>query len=200
MATRLQTALTEVGTHTTGNLNSLKIKTLAHGAKVSGSDIDNFMLVELGFDAEGNRIAKKLSDKKHRAYLIAAPEVRYLGESLTDFYNAEGEHGRIVILEPGYTRFDVSAFSLNEGVKEVKRGQVAHFDIKTEKYILSDPASPNADFADSSAKFLVVNSEDDLQYTMGQKLVRLEVITGSETGLVPGTSVETQTKSVDIGD
>lgn len=119
---------------------------------------------------------------------------------MTDFYNAKGEHARIVILEPGYTRFDVSAFSLNEGVKEVKRGQVAHFDIKTEKYILSDPASPHADFADSSAKFLVVNSEDDLQYTMGQKLVRLEVITGSETGLVPGTSVETQTKAVDIGD
>lgn len=63
MATRLQTALTEVGTHTTGNLNSLKIKTLAHGAKVSGSDIDNFMLVELGFDEEGNRIAKNFPIK-----------------------------------------------------------------------------------------------------------------------------------------
>ncbi|PAV33465.1 hypothetical protein CJD29_22655, partial [Bacillus licheniformis] len=43
-------------------------------------------------------------------------------------------------------------------------------------------------------------SEDDLQYTMGEKLVRLEVITGSETGLVPGTSSETQAKAVDIGD
>lgn len=63
MATRLQKALTEVGNHTTGNLNSLKIKTVAHGAKVTGSDIDNFMLVELGFDAEGNRTASKLSDK-----------------------------------------------------------------------------------------------------------------------------------------
>ncbi|MCW8785808.1 MULTISPECIES: hypothetical protein [Bacillus amyloliquefaciens group] len=176
MATRLQKALTEVGNHTTGNLNSLKIKTVAHGAKVTGSDIDNFMLVELGFDAEGNRTAAKLSDKTKKAYLIASPEARYLGESMRDFYNGVGEHARIVILEPAYTRFDVSAFSLNVGVTDVKQGQVAHFDIATQKYILSDPASPHEDYADSSAKFLVVNNEDDLVYTMGQKLVRLEVI------------------------
>lgn len=95
---------------------------------------------------------------------------------MRDFYNGVGEHARIVILEPAYTRFDVSAFSFNTGVTEVKQGQVAHFDIATQKYILSDPTSPHEDYADSSAKFLVVNNEDDLVYTMGQKLVRLEVI------------------------
>lgn len=105
-------------------MNSLKIKTVAHGAKVTGSDIDNFMLVELGFDAEGNRTASKLSDKTKKSYLIASPEARYLGESMRDFYNGVGEHARIVILEPAYTRFDVSAFSFNTGVTEVKQGQV----------------------------------------------------------------------------
>lgn len=176
MATKLQKAITEVGKHTTGNLNSLKIKTVAHGAKVSGSDIDNFTLVELGFNSDGDRIAKKLSDKTKKAYLIATPETRYMGESLRDFYNGEGERARIVILEPAYTRFDVSAFTLNTGQTEVKRGQVAHFDIATNKYILSDAAAAHEDYEDSSAKFLVVNGEDDLSYTMGQKLVRLEVI------------------------
>ncbi|MFS0657365.1 hypothetical protein AB1L07_01905 [Niallia alba] len=176
MASRILKALTEVGTHTVGNLNSMKIKTLAHGALVEGADIDNFTLVELGFNADGERTAKQLSAIDKKAYLIATPEVRYLGEAMVDFYNGLGERARIVIFEPGYTRFETSAFTLNTGVSAVAKGQVAHFDPATKKFIISEVGSAHEDYAGSSAKFLVVNSEDDMEYTLGAATVRLEVI------------------------
>lgn len=176
MASRILKALQEVGNHAVGNLNSLKVKTVAHGALVEGADIDNFTLVELGFNADGERTCKQLSAIDKKAYLIASPETRYLGEAMGDFYNAVGERARIVILESGYTRFETSAFSLNSGVTEVQRGQVAHFDPATKKFIISAAGSPHADYAGSSAKFLVVNSEEDMEYTFGVPMVRLEVI------------------------
>lgn len=169
MASRILTALQEVGTHAVGNLNSLKVKTVANGAIVEGSDIDNFTLVELGFNAEGERTAKQLSAVDKKSYLIATPETRYLGEAIADFYNGVGERARIVILEEGYTRFDTSAFT---GTPE--NGKVAHFDPATKKYIIHDGS--HADYDSAKAKFLVVSDEDDIQYTLGQPMVRLEVI------------------------
>lgn len=176
MASRLLKAHTEVGTHATGNLNSIKVKTVANGAIVEGADVDNFTLVELGFNADGERTCKQLSAKDKKGYLIAAPERRYLGETLADFYNEVGERARIVVLEEGYTRFDTSAFTKNTGVTEVKRGQVAHFDVATKKFIVSAAGSAHADYATSANKFVVVNHEGDVEYTMGQPLVRLEAI------------------------
>ncbi|MER2059114.1 MAG: hypothetical protein ABTA16_09845 [Niallia sp.] len=176
MASRFLKALTEVGTHTVGNLNSMKIKTVAHGALVEGADIDNFTLVELGFNADGERTAKQLSAIDKKAYLIATPEVRYLGEAMVDFYNGVGERARIVIFEPGYTRFETSAFALNTGVTAINKGQVAHFDPATKKFIISEPGAAHADYAGSSAKFLVVNNEEDMEYTLGAATVRFEVI------------------------
>lgn len=184
MASRILKALQEVGNHAVGNLNSLKVKTVANGALVEGDDIDNFTLVELSFNADGERVAKQLSDVTKKSYLIAAPETRYLGEAMADFYNGVGERSRIVILEEGYTRFDTSTFSLNVGdatsggtkVAEIKKGQVAHFDPATKKYIISDSASPATVYETASAKFLVVNNEEDLEYTLGAPMVRLEVI------------------------
>ena len=175
MATRQLKALQERGNHSVGNLNSIKIKTVAHGALVTGGDIDNFTLVELGFNSEGERTAKQLSAKDKKAYLIASPEARYMGEDLVDFYNAEGERARIVILEPGYTRFDTSAFSKNTGVTEIKNGQVAHFDPASKRFIISAAGSAHADYADSSAQFIVVSNESDLEYVAGKATVRLEV-------------------------
>ncbi len=169
MSTRQLKVLTERGNHEIGNLNSLKIKTLAHGAVVEGADIDNFLQVELGFNAEGERTCKVLSDVTKKSYLIASPEVRNMGEELVDFFNAVGEHARIVIQEEGYTRFDTSAFT---GTPE--NGKVAHFDPATKKYIIHD--GTHLDYAGAKAKFLVVSNEDDLQYTNGKELVRLEVI------------------------
>ena len=175
MASRQLQALTQRGSHTVGNLNSIKIKTLAHGALVTGGDIDNFTLVELGFGEDGERTVKQLSAVDNKAYLIASPEARYLGEDLVDFYNAEGERARIVILEEGYTRFDTSAYAKNTDSTDIKNGQVAHFDPASKKFIISAPGSAHADYAGASAQFVVVNAEDDLEYVAGKPVVRLEV-------------------------
>ncbi|MGG2091249.1 hypothetical protein AB1283_00600 [Bacillus sp. S13(2024)] len=175
MATRQSALLAQKGNHAVGNLNSIKVKTLAHGALVTGADIDNFTLVEVGFDANGERTCKQLSAKDKKAYLIATPEARYMGEDLVDFYNAVGERARLVIPEPGHTRFDTSAFTLNTGVSAVANGLVAHFDVTTKKYILSSAATPHTDYAGSSAQFVVVSNEDDMNYSLGLPTVRLEV-------------------------
>lgn len=169
MASRQMDALTQKGNREIGNLNSLKVKTVAHGAIVEGGEIDNFLQVELGFNAEGERTCKVLSDKAKKSYLIATPEARYLGEELVDFYNAIGERARIVVQEEGYTRFDTSAFTGTPA-----NGKFAHFDVATKKYIIHDGS--HADYAGSKAKFLVVSNEDDLEYTNGKVLCRLEVI------------------------
>ncbi|MFS1518507.1 hypothetical protein V1503_18900 [Bacillus sp. SCS-151] len=174
MGSRVLKALQEIGSHAVGNLNNIKVKTVAHGALVKGN-VDNFTLVELDFE-DGERVAKQLSAIDKKAYLIATPETRYLGEAMVDFYNEEGDRARIVILEEGYTRFDTSAFSLNTGVSEVKKNQVAHFDPTAKKFIISEVSSAHADYSGSKAKFLVVNNEEDMEYTLGAQMVRLEVI------------------------
>ncbi len=176
MASDILKALQQVGTHAVGNLNSLKIKTVANGAVVEGADIDNFTLGELGFNANGERTVKQLSANDKKAVLVAAPETRYLGEEITKYYNAVGERVRCVILEAGYTRFETSAFTKNTGVTEIANGQVAHFDVATKKFIISAVGSEHIDYATASAKFLVVNNEEDIQYTFGVPMVRLEVI------------------------
>lgn len=169
MASRILKALQEVGNHAVGNLNSLKVKTVAHGALIEGADVDNFTLVELGFNADGERTAKQLSAVAKKGYLIASPEARYMGEAIADFYNAVGDRARIVVLEEGYTRFDTSAFTGTPA-----KGDVAHFDPATKKFLIHD--GTHADYAGAKAKFLVVNNEEDMEYTLGQPMVRLEVI------------------------
>ena len=175
MATRQQKAMLEKGNHAVGNLNNIKIKTVNHGALVIDADVDNFTWVELGFNADGERTAKQLSNKATKGYLIASPELRNMEESLVDFYNAVGERARIVVPEQDYTRFDTSAYTLNTGVTEIKEGQVAHFDVATKKFIISNPTAAHTDYAGSYNQFLVVNSEDDLEYVAGKATVRLEV-------------------------
>lgn len=162
--------------HAVGNLNNWTVRTLNQGAKVVGADIDNFTFVELGFDAEGERTCKQLSAKTNKAYLIAGVE-RYLEygmlkESLSSFYNAIGERSRIVHLDEGL-RFDTSAFSKNTGVTEIKNGMVAHFDVTTKKFIVSDGTTNHADYEGSSVKLLVVDA--DSATIDGQKCIRLEV-------------------------
>ena len=161
MSTRQFKALTEKGTYPVGNLNSLKVKTITNGALVDDETIGNFTLVELGFNEDGERICKSLTDVEKKAYLIAAVERRYLGEEMVDFINEEGERARIVILEEGL-RFESSEFAKNAGVTDIENGMVAHFDPTTKKYIISNPASAHADFADASVKLLVVGNEEDV--------------------------------------
>lgn len=174
MGTRQLKTLTQKGNHEVGNLNSLKVRTIANGAMVEGAAIDNFLAVELGFNADGERTCKALSDVTKKTYLLAAVERRYMGEEMVDFYNEVGERVRIVIPDMG-VRFESSAFALNTGVTEVKNGQVAHFDPATKEYIISDASAPHADYANADMKLLVVNNEEDLVYTLGKPMVRFEI-------------------------
>jgi len=173
MATKALQALTNPDVHAVGNLNSIKVKTVTNGALYT-EDVDNFTVIELGFNEDGERTAKQLSDKANKGYLAAGVERRYLNENLSAFYNGKGERHRVVIFEEGYTRFDTSAFDLNEGVSEIKKGMVAHFDVAKKKFIISSADAPHADYAGSRNKFLVVANEADTAYTLGQPTVRLE--------------------------
>jgi hypothetical protein len=186
MASRLLDALKTVGTHEVGNLNSWNVKVLPYGAIVTTAAVDNFTLVELGFNSDGERTCKQLAAKGNKAYLVAAPEERFVeGEQMVDFYNAVDDRARVVIMEPYYTRFDTSAFALDEGdaeasparaeVTTIANGQVAHFDVTSKKFIISAAATPHPDYAGSSAQFIVVSDETDMAYLCGKATIRLEV-------------------------
>lgn len=177
MASRVLDALTKQGNHIVGNISSWKKRVLPNGALVEDLAIDNYTIVELGFDAEGERICKQLTAVANKGYLIASPERMYVGgEQLADFYNAKGERARIVFLDEGF-RFETSGFAMNTGVTEVKNGMVAHFDPATKKFIISDATAPHADYATARDKFAVVNFEEDIDYVIDeQPLVRLEVM------------------------
>ncbi|WP_368900847.1 hypothetical protein [Oceanobacillus oncorhynchi] len=171
MATEYLRSLTKQKKRTVGNLNSLKIETVAHGA-IAEEDVDNFTAVELGFNEEGERTFKSLTDVTKPTYLVAAPETRYAGESIGEFFNGEGERARIVIFKPQYTRFETSAF---DGTPE--NGKFAHFDPETKKFKIHDGS--DEDFVKAYVKLEVVSSEEDLSYTLGQPMVRLEVLSNA---------------------
>ncbi|WP_339198551.1 hypothetical protein MKY95_10105 [Paenibacillus sp. FSL P4-0176] len=174
MATERLKALTKQGTHAVGQLNSWKVEDIANGAIVTATPIDNFTIVELGFNVEGERTCIQLSDVKNKQYLIAAPERRYLGEELNEFFNDVGERSRIVRLRDGL-RYQTSAYTANTGLTEITKGNVAHFDPATKKYIVSNAASPHADYTEARIKFTVVADENDTGLDLGTENIRLEV-------------------------
>jgi hypothetical protein len=176
MSSEMLKAYTTKYTHAVGNLNAWDIQTLPYGAIVTEAAVDNFTLVEdAGFNSDGERICKQLSAVTKHGYLVAAPERRYFdGEPMTNFFNAIGDRARLVILQEGKS-FDTSAFSLNTGVTAITYGHVAHFDPTTKKFIISDPTSAHADYANAVDKFTVISDESDLEYNCGLATVRLEV-------------------------
>ncbi len=182
MATEKLNQYNQYTPHAVGNLNSWKVRTLNHGAKLT-EDVDNFTLVELGFDAEGQRTASQLAAVSNKGYLIAAPERRYMNEKIDEFFNGQGELSRIVYLDEGL-RFETSAFELNTDgttnggstISSVQAGQVAHFNPATKKFMISDSASPATDYGNATDQFVVVGNEDDMEYTLGQSMVQLEVL------------------------
>lgn len=162
MTTSILKAMTSEGTHAVGSINSIQVKTLAHGARVIDAPVDNWTLIELsGFNDEGERLCKALTDKTKKAYLVATPEQRFLGEDIGHFYNDVDEFIRPILLEADYTRFEASNYTLNEGVTDVVNGQVAHFDVTTKEYIISDASAPHLDYATSAYQFEVVADLND---------------------------------------
>lgn len=173
MTTSILKALTNEGTHAVGSINSIQVKTLAHGARVTGAAVDNWTLVELaGFNEEGERLCKAVTAKNKKAYLVATVEQRFLGEDIGHFYNDVDEFIRPVVLEADYTRFEASNFTLNAGVTEVENGQVAHFDVATKKFILSKADAAHADYATSAYQFEVVGDLNDTAGNFLQPTVR----------------------------
>lgn len=177
MSTRILDALTTVGTHAVGALNSWKIEVLQNGAEVITANIDNFTIGELGFDgATGARTVKQLSANATVGVLVAAPERRYIdGEQLSDFYNAIGDLARVVYLKKGL-HFETSAYSKNAGVTTLSNGMGAHFDVATKKFIVAASGTPHTDYALAGTKYVLIETEDELTSIDGQKVIRLEVL------------------------
>jgi hypothetical protein len=185
MANRLFDIMFQEGNHEVGVINTSWAKVTANGAKLTTADSDNYLLVEFdGYDDEGVRQCKPLTDGTKKGLILSTVEEESLfgdgSEMLQgnykDFYNKVGEMVRLTIQEP-FVRFETSAFSLNTGIaksEDVKRGFVAHFDVATKKYIISDSATPHANYATAANKYEVVDVMTDFGYNVGKVTMRLE--------------------------
>lgn len=179
MSSRILEALKATNVkHNVGSLNNWGKEVLNQGAKVVLTNpetyLDNFVLGELGFDATtGERTVKSLSDATKKGVIIASVE-DYLEEyeTISDFFNGANEYARIVYQESG-KRFDASNYTLDDPTKVVKNGQVAHYDITTKKFIISNGATNNAGYATAGNKYIVVNC--DLNTFDGQAIIRFEI-------------------------
>lgn len=179
MATRMYNTLSENGNHEIGSINSKWTKHMVNGA-IADEDIENYTLVEIFYNEEGELHCKSLTDVTKKGYLVTTVEEDQLmsmngyQETYTDFYNAEGEMIRITDTDiQKNSRFETSAFSTNAGVTEVKRGMVAHFDPATKKYIVSDASTPHADYATAVNKFEVVDEDSDFGYALDKPTIGL---------------------------
>lgn len=172
MTSNLWKALTNKVKHTVGNITTSHqhIQDVPNGAMFL-EDVDNFTLAELGFAENGERTAKSLTDVTKEGFLVAAPERRYLGESMAEFFVGEGERGRVVHLTKGL-RFDSSGFALDSTVPTLKAGVFAHFDTATKKFLIHD--GKHADYSKAKNKFVVATNEES--YGLGLPTVRFEVI------------------------
>ena len=161
--------------HNVGSVNNWTKEVINQGAKVATADIDNFELVDLGFNASGERIATSLADNTKKGYLLASVEeyVEELGETISGFYNAVGERARIFNIT-ATNRFEVSNFKADNIAKVIKNGQKVHYDKTLKKYIVSNDTADNAGYATAGNKFIVVDA--DPTSLDGQALVRLEVV------------------------
>lgn len=160
--------------HAVGTLNNWGVDVINLGAKVVGEAIDNYTLVTLDFEAEtGERTCTQATDATKKGYLIAGVE-DYLGEleTISAFYNGVGDRARIVKLVEG-KRFECSCFAKADSAKVIKEGQVAHFDVASKKWLISNGTANHADYATALVKLVVVKA--DANSLDGQQLVRFEV-------------------------
>lgn len=175
MATRLYDAISQRGEYNIGSLNSKWTVHMVNGAIVD-EDVENYTLVEIFYDAEGELHCKQLTDVKNKGYLVTTVEEDQLmeGEEYTDFYNGEGEIIRITDVKvQTNSRFETSAFSKNAGVTDIKKGFVAHFDPTTKKYIVSNSSSAHADYDNAVNKFEVVDEDSPFGFPFDKQTIRL---------------------------
>ena len=170
MATQAFNNLTSYVSKNVGSLVSMNkyIKDLANGA-IFTEEVENFTLVELGFNTDGERTAKNATAGATKLYLAASVEQRFMNEPLDAFYNASGERGRIVYLTEGLI-FDTTAFTKDAAITgEIEAGNVAHWDVATKKFIVHKGA--HASYANAKVKVIILGTNTDL----GKAAIRVEV-------------------------
>jgi hypothetical protein len=170
MATQAFNNLTSYVSKNVGSLVSMNkyIKDLANGA-IFTEEVENFTLVELGFNTDGERTAKNATAGATKLYLAASVEQRFMNEPLDAFYNASGERGRIVYLTEGLI-FDTAAFTKDAAITgEIVAGNVAHWDVATKKFIVHKGA--HASYANAKVKVIILGTNTDL----GKAAIRVEV-------------------------
>lgn len=174
--------------HNVGSLNNWGKTVLNQGA-IAKEKMDNFTLVTLGFNASGEREATPLANNTTKGYLVASPE-EYVREyeSISSFFNGQGERVRTVTLEPG-VRFECSNVDFDKKTGNaptdghpLKNGQHAHYDHTSKKFIISNDAAAvpstntnmNAGYRDAVNKVVLVDK--DCTSIDGQTVYRFEVI------------------------
>lgn len=180
MANYKMKVLLQEGTHEVGVLNSSQSRDIVNGAKLTGGDLDNFLLVEdAGWDEDG-RLCKALSADSKKGFLVTTIEEEslyadedFLQGNYRDFYNAQGEFLRMTLLEAYVTRFETSAFELS-GANKAERGMVAHYDANKKKYIISKLGSLASGYNAAVNKFEVVDVDTDFGANIGVPTIRLE--------------------------
>lgn len=173
MATSRFNAYLNPTQHAVGSLVSMDkyIMDVANGA-IATQEMDNYSLVTLAFDAQGERTCTKITAPTDKSYLVAAKEVRFLNEPLTEFFVGTGERTRIVFLNEGL-QIAVSKFTLDATATAITAGLKAHYDVASDSYLIHD--GTQADFATANVKFTVLSNEANLEYTLGVPMVILEV-------------------------
>lgn len=173
MSSELIKTLLNLPKHNVGSLNNWSKNLLNQGAVVDTADMDNYCLGELGFSEDGERIVKPLTASNKKGVLVASVE-DYMGEyeGMSQFFNAVGERARVVYQTVGH-RFECSNFVGENTGKPIKKGQVAHYDHETKKFIVSNNGSNHASYDEASNKYVVVDVPDYL--LDGQAVVRFEI-------------------------
>lgn len=179
MANKKFEALFATNSYGVGTINTSWSKNLTNGAKLTVADASNYTLVELaGYDSDGNALCKPLSSNTVKGFILSTNEEEALygdGElqgNYTDFYNKVGDMCNLTIQE-SYVRFETSAFTKNAGLATIALGNVAHFDVATQKYIVSAVGSAHADYAASANKYEVVGVDTDFGQNVGVTTIRL---------------------------
>lgn len=181
MANAKYEALFKENNHEVGVVNSSWAKEYVNGARLTVSDLDNYLLVEFdGYDDDGVKKCKPLTSDATKGFLVSTveEEALFADETMiqgnyTDFYNKDGDMVKLTIQEP-FLRFETSAFTKHTGAETLKLGMVAHYDYATKKYIISKVGSEHSGYSASANKYEVVGISTDFGANVGKETVRLQ--------------------------
>ena len=163
--------------HNVGSLSDWNKSVLNQGAIAAGGNFDNFTLVTLGFNQKGERIATALADSAVKGHLVATPE-DYLEqyETISSFFNEEGERVRVVRLEEG-VRFECSNFDLEDpdtNANPIKNGALVHYNHADHKFVISNATALGAPgYAGAGNQLVVVDC--NCATIDGREVIRFEV-------------------------